>query len=239
MITLRPNKIWCDFLNEFKRYKVFMIVDDNSFNIDEFSRNYENITFIKIENEKCLRAGYKNTSFVTLYKAVTGWDKALYYFGKENTCFEHIWFLEDDIFFYNEKTLSNIDDKYKDDDMLSSVYNEYSVGAKNTWLWSRFNINFERPLYCGMMCTVRFSKNMMTHIDNYAVNNNTLTFLEALFPTVAIKYNLKYKQPDEFKHIYWRHEFKKEDINSVNLYHPVKNINCHVSYRNASLRLQL
>ena len=143
-----------------------------------------------------------------------------------------MWFLEDDIFFYNEETLLNIDDKYKDDDMLSSIYNEYSIGDKNTWLWRRFEIKYEKPLYHGMMCVVRFSKNIITNIDNYALNNNTLTFLEALFPTVAIKNKLKYNQPDELKHIYWRHNFKKEEINSVNLYHPVKDINNHVSYRN-------
>jgi len=33
LITFQPNKTWCDFLNLFNQYKIFIIVDDNNFDL--------------------------------------------------------------------------------------------------------------------------------------------------------------------------------------------------------------
>ena len=43
LVTFTPNKVWCDFLNLFSEYKIFMIVDDNKFDLYEFISNYNNI----------------------------------------------------------------------------------------------------------------------------------------------------------------------------------------------------
>lgn len=72
----------------------------------------------------------------------------------------------------------------------------------------------------------------MNRINDYASNYDTLFFLEALFPTIAIKNNLKYVCPVEFRNIYYRYEFEKENINEINLYHPVKDLNHHILFRN-------
>ena len=74
LITFIPNKIWCEFLNKFIKYKIFIVVDNNNFNLSDFINSYNNITFIKIKNNKCKLRGYKNSSF-TLKKLVSGWDK--------------------------------------------------------------------------------------------------------------------------------------------------------------------
>jgi hypothetical protein len=226
LITYKPNMIWCDFLNNFKTYKIFIIVDDNNFDLSYFINNYKNITFLKILEDKCKITGYIDCNFY-LKKLISGWDKALYYFGVENIAYNFIWFLEDDVFFYNEETLLEIDKRYFDDDLLSKEYGENIDGEQNTWLWKRIKINYSPPYYSGMMCVVRFSNKMMTCINEYANENKTLFFLEALFPTIAIKNCLKYNTPIEFNNIYYRHSFKKEDINKKYLYHPLKNINKH------------
>ena len=82
LITFNPNKIWCDFLNLFCKYKIFLIVDNNNFDLSEFKTNYENITFIQVDNKKCQANGYIDTNF-TLNKLISVWDKALYYFSEE------------------------------------------------------------------------------------------------------------------------------------------------------------
>uniref|UniRef100_A0A6C0B9F3 Nucleotide-diphospho-sugar transferase domain-containing protein n=1 Tax=viral metagenome TaxID=1070528 RepID=A0A6C0B9F3_9ZZZZ len=228
LITFRPNKIWCDFLNVFNKYKIFIIVDDNKLDLCDFKNNYKNINFIQIENEKCKLNGYINTNFVI--RLISGWDKALYYFGVEDTSYDYIWFMEDDVFLYNEDTIINIDNKYINDDLLSNSYSKNSDGNKNTWHWALINIQYPPPYYKGMMCAVRFSNNMIKCINDYAIKNKTLFFLEALFPTIAIKNNLKYSTPQEFN-IYWRHDFEKKDINNNNLYHPVKDLNNHINFR--------
>jgi hypothetical protein len=231
LITFRPNKTWCDFLNIFNKYKIYIILDDNNFDLKEFISNYNNIIFIKVEDAKCKLNGFIDTNF-TLNKLISGWDKALYYFGVENTNYDFIWFMEDDVFFNSEDTVKRIDNQYIDDDLLSNSYTENKNGDKKTWLWNKINIQYTPPYYNGMMCAVRFSKKMMQCINNYACKNKTLCFLEALFPTIAIKNNLKYNNPSEFNSIYYRKEFGKQDININNLYHPVKDVNKHICFRN-------
>ena len=57
LITFRPSIIWCNYLNKFTNYKIFVIVDDNNFNLTKFIRTY-NITFIQIPNNDCNVTGY-------------------------------------------------------------------------------------------------------------------------------------------------------------------------------------
>jgi hypothetical protein len=230
LITFRPNIIWCDYLNLFTKYKIFIIVDDNNFNLFDFINNYNNIIFIKVENEKCNINGYIDTNF-TLNKLISGWDKALYYFGFENNNYEFIWFMEDDVFFYNENTIIQIDNQYINDDLLSNGYGENINGNKNFWHWNIINIKYPPPYYNSMVCIVRFSKKMLNCINDYASKNKTLFFLEALFPTISIKNNLKFNNPIEFSNICYRRQIKKENININYLYHPVKDLDNHIFFR--------
>ena len=167
LITFRPNKIWCDFLNLFKNYIIFIIVDDNNFNLSNFINNYKNITFIQIEDSKCKLHGFIDTCF-TLHKLITGWEKALYYFAVEYQYNNHkfIWFMEDDVFFYNENTIIQIDEQYINDDLLSNDYRTNSDGNKNIWLWPRINIQYSPPWYEGLMCAVRFSNKIYYNLQN-------------------------------------------------------------------------
>ena len=233
LVTLIPNKIWCDFLTSFNTstYTIYVVVDDNNFDLSQFITEYDTITFIQVENKKCSTCGYVDTSF-TLKKLISGWDKALYYFGIENKIHDHIWFMEDDVFFYNALTLEAIDCQYTDGDLLSNCYEENVNGDRNTWHWRMINIRqYPPPYYNSMVCVVRISRKMMNCINNYASSYKTLFFLEALFPTIAIKNNLKYICPVEFRNIHYR-EFNRENINGIDLYHPVKDLNHHILFRN-------
>jgi len=230
LITFRPQQIWCDLLNFFNNYKIFVIVDDIGFNLTTFVKYYSNITFIQIANEKCFSNGYIDTNF-TLKKLISGWDKALYYFGIEDKNYDFIWFIEDDVFFYNENTIIQIDNQYKSDDLLSKTYNINKDGNEKGWLWDRINIQYSPPYYSNMMCCVRFSKKMMSCINDYASKHKTLFFLEVLFPTIAFKNNLFYSCPSEFNNIFYRHNFTKKDITPNNFYHPVKDLDHHNDFR--------
>ena len=230
LVTFRPNKIWCDFLSSFINYKIFIIIDDDNFDVSQFIIKYTNINFIKIENTKCQTTGYINSS-LTLKKLISGWDKALYYFGVEEINYDFIWFMEDDVFFYSEDTILNIDKKYVNEDLLSNIYGENKNGAKNKWHWSKINIQYPPPYYCGMMCATRFSRNMMSCINKYTTSHKTLFFIEAMFPTVAIKNNLKYSTPNELTNITYNKIPSKSIININNFYHPVKDLNDHVYFR--------
>ena len=146
--------------------------------------------------------------------------------------YEFIWFIEDDVYFYNENTILNIDNKFPHADLLSNTcVSNYSDKKTDGWHWNGIQIKYYPPYYRGMMCAVRFTKKMMHCITNYAKLHKTLFFLEALFPTVAIKNNLKCAIPEELKEIHYRHDFEKNDVNTIKLYHPVKDISKHVFFR--------
>lgn len=227
LISHYPNNVWIDFLKNFELYDIYIIVDDNSINYQEkYSHNsYKNIFFIQIYNNEHINNGYCDRDFPN--EKLSGWHKALYFFSKLNNTYEHVWFFEDDVFFYSEKTINDIDKIYPYSDLLSSPLSINSNGSKDFWHWYKININLEPPYYNGMVCAVRMSNKLLTHISNYVDNNKSLFYIEALFPTLA-KYNiLKCDIPIEMEYIYFRHNFRMTDMTCNYIYHPLKNISLH------------
>ena len=236
LICFKPNDIWINFLSTFLNYDIYVIIDDNMIEYKEKYRDYDNINIIQIENQTCKENGYRNINFM-IGKEISGWDKAIYYFSCINTKYNNIWFFEDDVFFYNESTLIAIDYKYNDIDLLSNKYNENLSGDKRYWNWKNINIQFPPPYYHAMVCIVRMSKTMISKIRDYIIKYNTMFFLEALFPTLCIRHKLTYKTPGEFDNIFWRKHFNNNDIDKTLLFHPIKDINKHIYYRDILLHL--
>ncbi len=234
LITHKPNEkiSYLHFINKFIKYVINVIIDVNLNNFNNLKKQFTNIRFIQINDELCFNSGFKNISYITLKKPITGWDKAIYFFTKENTNYENVWFFEDDVYFHSENTILQIDNKYKDEDILCN--SSYGEGKLNEWLWKRIKINFYPPYFCGMMCALRLSKKYINCIRDYIDKNKTMFFLEAFFPTIAVKNNLKiFSNPIEFLTITHRNSTPNPtDININYLYHPVKDLNLHNIYRN-------
>ena len=230
LICYKPNDIWVDFLSTFTKYDVYIIIDDNSKDYKEQYSKFNNINIIQINDEECRKNGFVDMNFI-MNKDVTSWEKSMYYFSTINTEYNKVWFFEDDVFFYDENTLLQIDSKYDNSDLLSNTYNENVSGHKNDWWWWNIKINFAPPYYSAMVCSVRMSSDLLTKIKNYANQHNTLFFLEALFPTICKMNNMKYDTPIELKNIVYRHDYEDKDIDKINLFHPLKDISKHKYYR--------
>jgi hypothetical protein len=230
LICYKPNDIWIDFLSKFTKYDIYIIIDDNSKDYKEQYCKFINIHIIQINNEECKKNGFINMNHM-INKNITSWEKSIYYFSTINTEYNKFWFFEDDVFFYDEETLLHIDSKYDNSDLLSNSYLTNVNGHKNDWHWSRISIKFSPPYYAAMVCCVRMSSNLLSKIRNYANENSTLFFLEALFPTICKKYNMKYDTPNEFKNIVYKKNYEYKDINENNLFHPVKDVTNHKYYR--------
>jgi hypothetical protein len=229
LICHKPNPVWFDFLSTVTKYDVYMIIDDNSKNYTEEFSYYKNIHIIQINESDCITNGVINVGFFN--RPVAGWDKAVYYFSHVNTSYDYVWFVEDDIFLNSEKTLLDIDYKYKDSDLLSNTYGENQFGTSREWHWPRIRINTPPPWYCAMVCSIRTSKGLLACIKEYANKHKTLFFLEAMFSTICKTNNLKYDTPDELKNVVYKRDYKDTDINSTHLFHPVKDIPKHEYYR--------
>jgi hypothetical protein len=171
---------------------------------------------------------------------VSGWDKALYYFSLLNKKYKNVWFFEDDVFFYDENTLLNIDSKYINSDLLTNIYDINENGNKsrfNNWLWFWINIDndIKPPYYSSMCCATRISINLLNEFKIYAEKNKMLFFLEALFPTICKNKNLIYDIPEELKYIIHRYYYNGTEFDKNHLYHPIKNIETQVFLRNKLL----
>jgi hypothetical protein len=228
LITKIPNAKYLDFLNSFTNYDVYVIIDSNEYFTTSVTKIYENIQFIQINNDECRNNGFCNSSYITLKKDVTGWDKALYYFSIINQTYNNVWFIEDDVFFYGESTLLTIDEKYNEADLLCN--SDYSPAKLNEWLWNRIRIELPYPYFCGMVCCARMSRALLESITDYSMKHKTLFFLEALFTTLAKHSNLQtVVQPTEFLSVKWNE--KAANYNKTDLFHPNKDIEEHTTIR--------
>lgn len=212
------------FYNTFKNYDVFFIIDNNEENVDV--SEYKNINFIKLNNSYVERKNYINSSSIYLnFNKVIGWDKALLFFyellnSNLHCSYKHIWFLENDVWFFNENTLINIDNKYENSDLLTNTCGE--TMNINSWPLNQTILHEDYKYYKAMVCGSRFSKKMLEVINNYVMEFKTLFFIELMFPTLAVRNNLIYHCPDELKTLYDINNFKYKHYNKSNLFHPIK-----------------
>jgi hypothetical protein len=223
LICHKVNSTWISFLENFNNYNVYVIVDSPCEILF-----HPKIKFIQIKNETCKKNGYTNLNLII--NSCNGWDKAIYASHTILNEYDYIWFIEDDVFFYNEQALLEMDTRYASIDLLSNEINEGTDLSSWHWSWIK-PINYELPYYYGMMCICRMSRKLLNEICNYITSNNEMFFLEAMFPTICKKNNLKSDCPDEFKNVEWRKHFNKNDLKSNYFYHPLKNKRLHGVYR--------
>jgi hypothetical protein len=82
-----------------------------------------------------------------------------------------------------------------------------------------------------MVCAARLSRTLLQKINEYAQTNQTLFFIEAMFPTVAHKNALVCNSPVEMAHIYYRDDIDLNSIRPDMLYHPMKRVDLYPSMR--------
>ena len=231
-LTVRPSELFYKFVKQLKndQYDVYIFIDDNNYDIP----NYDNeINIIKIDNTNCEEDGFKNTVAYCKNKACSR-DKALYYFCKNDIEYEYIWFIEEDVFIPDLNTISNIDNKYKNADLLSRCNNIwYNKQDSNNWYWWQKCITeckFEIPFCFSLISAIRVSKQLLICINNCAKAYNTLFMDEILFNTLAYQNNLTVINPIELSTIY-SIEWEWENIDKKNLYHAVKSVEKQYNYR--------
>jgi len=235
LICHKPNKIHLDFLNTITEYDVVVIIDDENEhyyenNQEYYDTNYKKLIISQINHIECIENGYQFSSF-TLNKMVSGWDKAIYFYYclyndklKLKKQYNHVWFIEDDVFLYNEEILKNIDAKYPNSDFIAKDIHKKEI---NDWLWKYIIILIEEPYYKSLVCACRMSKKILYHIFEYVKQNKQLFFIEAMFPTIAMKNNLICDFPEELNTIEYRKNWIYNEVNKTNMFHPIKNIEFH------------
>jgi hypothetical protein len=231
-LTVAPSALFYDFVKRLKRgtNDVYICMDKNDHTIPGYKIE-DGIKIIQLDNTLCEEAGFKSC---TMDNKAYSRDKALYYFCKNHNHidYSYLWLIEEDVFIPTVDTIDNIDKKYPKGDLL--VKSHFIAEKRQTdWLWPNVNkqIKIEPPYAASMICAIRVSKQLMTCIDAYASTYCNLFLDEALFNTIALQSNLDVVMADELETIHWKKQWKREDIDSENLYHPVKNISQQYAFR--------
>jgi len=238
-LTLRPTKILLDFIITLKKdnYDISIVIDDNEY---DTSNIHKDINVIQIDDLKCMKNSYKYANslwwrnFHDKNKCFA-WDKALYYFANRNHSYDHLWFIEDDVFVPDKDSIWNIDKKYPASDLLttSSDYIINQDGALSTWphWYEAKNNNLKLPWAKSMVCASRMSNELLSHIKDYVTINKKLLYIEFFFHTLALHNQLKVDNPEELSSIYWKKKWLFKDINKAYLYHPFKDHDLQQKYR--------
>lgn len=244
LIVLEPDEIYLDFLLAFSSYDIYIIVDSDKDQTAITSiAKYNSLNFIQLTDDHCINKGFQNVNYIGIKKLISGWDKALLFFSIIIPLkYDHVWFIEDDVFFLKEQVLLELDLLEPITDLIANCdFDKNSVTTNKStnkdWLWSIIDIKIEKPYYAGMMCIVRMSVNLLQSIRWYAATYKTLFFLEALFPTITSHFSLSYAQPEELKTITYRDVFFEENLEkdlarlTTYIFHPMKDLNKHKELR--------
>jgi len=232
LLTVRPHNETIKFAESLQNahgYEMFIFIDDNDYDI-EYLHN-SSIHMVKIRNDLVESAGYK-CSILHLNRAGSR-DKSLFYFSHVHTViFDHIWFIEEDVFIPTTDTIMNIDNVYTESDLLAPNNNMNIDGDTSRWYWSHAKYcHFSIPWASSMICAIRLSRSLLYEIDKYATLYKTLFLDEIMFNTIALHSNLRVDTPIELKGIVWRNDWKLEEILITGLYHPIKNIETQSYFR--------
>ncbi len=220
------------------KYDIYVIVDDNNYDINELEERFSDIRFIKVKEDTCKKSGYQNLNYMVKDGEPSAWDKSIYYFCEVNhDLYSYVWFLEDDVFVPTSETIKNIDEKYGNEDILLKSLqqgkNILYIGPQNQELKKYMNPIFQKYLTKSMVCAIRLSNQFIQKIREYIKKYKSFFFLEYFFPTLANYYGLKVKTIDELKNIIFRKIWTVDDIfkEQNSLFHPVKDTMLQRSFR--------
>ncbi len=229
-ITTRPDERLIQMYNNLYNnyYSYFVIVDDNSYNINNLSQKYTNFHFIQLKEEICKIKGYSNLSYFIKNNSPSSWDKALYILCEHLlNKFKFVWFIDENVFIPTKLTIQNIDCKYISSDLL--IQSENSMDRR----WNHFNEvdkhmpnEFKNISSYSLVYAFRLSNNLLYHIRNYINKYKKCFFMESFFPTLSRFYQLKIDVIPELKNsIIYNKSWNQEELEKTKLYYPVKDLN--------------
>jgi len=206
-------------------YKTYIVCDD----VNCVTPVEPDVTFLKITDAESASAGWTKSN-ITIKKPTTAWDKVLYYFAIKNTSPAHVWIIEEDVFVPDASVLTTIDAKYPDADLIAKQNVREDEDPEFMW-WHDAKGYLQNPLYRSLVCATRLSRRLLEAVKKFVAQHKRLIFIEIIFTTLVAQQGMKLEMPEELSTIIWRHEWTPETMDTKHLFHPIKDVTVHDSYR--------
>jgi hypothetical protein len=239
-LTFRTDRDQVAFYELFAKagYEVFVFVDDPDFGTPASST----ATYVKVSEQKCIEAGYVVLNPLVSMKRkvrVSEWEKALYFFGTHEGEFDHVWFLEDDVFVPRTEIIQRIDRGLPDADLLCEGHRINHFGELKSWVWWMWVPKDVLPLpwAWSMVCAVRMSKSLLAEMHRTIVGSTEemkrhflllkkavaapkFLWIEFLFNAIALHQRLKVVTPTEPSIVLFHKAWTLDELDDQHIYHP-------------------
>jgi hypothetical protein len=206
-------------------YKTYIICDD----VKCKTPNEPAITFLKISDDEAAFAGWTRSN-ITIKKPTTAWDKVLYHFSVIDQTPSYVWIIEEDVFVPDVSVLRTIDTKYPDADLIAKQNVREEEDPDFLW-WFDADGYLKKPRYRSLVCATRLSRTLLSSVKRFVQKHKRLVFIEIIFNTLVVQEGLKQEMPEELSSIIWRHEWTTETVDKKHLFHPVKDVELHDTFR--------
>jgi len=199
------------FLSSFSDYDIFFF--NNKRGDNSFKKNSQG-NYVNISEEYCIRSGYSGFSYNDKNhvesKALE--KSALFMHGLykklRKKMYRNIWFIHEDVFFFSEKTLIDIDKRYKKASLVcKNLLRASSIKDKKT-LWRLFGENSRNrhavdnsKLFYSNLKVFRIRPEMMLSYNSYAEHHMQLFYHEIYLPTFALLNKFTISRPPEMRTI--------------------------------------
>lgn len=258
LLCVTPHDDHVEFYSGFTKwgYDVFILCDSTKASC----RDTEAVRFIQVEDSVCISSGYHHfNTFIKSKPVCSAWDKALFFFAEILTQYDFAWLVEEDVFIPRHQAIADIDKSNMGIDFLVGKgrfhASKKEMRASSWRHWSKLPKLLDHPPYLtALCCATRLSRHALLEIrtfsrayhrslpdglDLHNVEGITqaigVPFLEIAFPTIAMHSGLKLVRPDQMLHsivFRWGERgLTPSDVDPSCLYHPLKDIAMHKSYR--------
>jgi hypothetical protein len=146
---------------------------------------------VHIDDAIAREAGFFNSSPI-IAKTPIAWDKAIYYLLRDKKDSDYIWIMEDDVLFTNTHVCIDLIQKYASDVSDLIVRNFFLRDQHPHWPHWGFAAPFRYDHQAGAFLPLcRISRRMVELVRDFVQENGSLIFVEVMFPSLAVSYNLK------------------------------------------------
>ena len=223
---------------------IFIAIDNNSFDATSLNDS-SSLRFIQIPNDQCRKSGFQGAIHLDIVHTpdrMTASDKALFYFIRLDRNYSFVWLIEDDVFIPSTRALLSLHRLYSStSDLVMNTNYLNRLGNISSWHWRHAQGRLLPPWSCSMANVIGLSRLMLNAVDEYVRWRGFVPYHEFFFNTFAVHLNATIVTPSELSTLYFRPLYAFDSVRRSpnNLFHPVKNLQLHDTWRQRSVYSQL